>query len=328
MKKSVSAALAAMMLMTASTAMAASFPEFKFDGDIKAHYRWNTDDSKGAAGDTEGGKFWLRLNATSEVAKNVSFYTRLTTQRLGGDNVGADFDNKNHYNDDHATAIDRIGFVVKGKDFNTTIGRQALFLGQGLLMDSAGYMGTNMGAIDGITASGKMGVTNLTFVAGQAWQDGDQEPKIYAIDASYSPAKDWTLGATVAKVNQSVDKDTTHYAVNAAYTAGKATYFGEYGKSNADADDKGYALGISYGLDKKNSLFAIYSNVEGNTDLAPGLTTYDNNGKGMYYGYSHKFNKDYTFDLFYKDMKTIETTVDAPAGNKYSSLRTTVTFKF
>ena len=318
MKKSVSAALAAMMLMTASSAMAASFPEFKFDGDIKTHYRWNTGDG---VDDTEGGKFWLRLNATSEVAKNVSFYTRLTTQRLGGDNVGADF-HQGHYNDDHATSIDRIGFVVKGKDFNTTIGRQALFLGQGLLMDSAGYMGTNKGAIDGITASGKMGVTNLTFVAGQAWYDGDQEPKIYAIDASYSPAKDWALGATVAKVNHSAVKDTTHYAVNAAYTAGKATYFGEYGKSNADADDKGYALGVSYGLDKKNSLFAIYSNVEGNTEIAPDMTTYDSGGKGMYYGYTYKFDKDYTFDLFYKDMEAIST------GDNYTSLRTTVTFKF
>ncbi|MBP2638996.1 MAG: hypothetical protein H6Q72_4903 [Firmicutes bacterium] len=322
MKKAVAASLAAMMLLSASTAMAASFPEFQFNGDVKVHYRWNTADG---ADDTEGGKVWFRLNATSEVSKNLTFYIRLTTQRLTGDNIGADFD-QGHYHDDHATTLDRIGFMVKGKTFDYNIGRQALFLGKGLLMDSSGYMGTNRGAIDGLTATGKSGATNLTFVAGQAWMDGDDEAKIYAVDASYSPAKNWTLGATVAEVSdRTVGEDTTHYAINAAYTAGKATYFGEYGKSDANSDDKGYALGINYDLDKKNSVFAIYNRVEANTDLIANMTTYDNNGKGMYYGFSHKIKADTTFDMFYKDMKYIS---GLDAGKGYSSLRTTVTYKF
>ena len=323
MKKSVATSLAAVMLLSATgTAMAASFPEFQFNGDVKLHYRWNTDD---AGTDKEGGKFWFRLNATSEVAKNVAFYTRLTTQSLTGDNTGADFD-QNHYHDDHATTMDRIGFTVKGKSFDYTIGRQDLFLGQGLLMDSSGYLGTNMGAVDGISATGKSGATNLTFVAGQAWMDGDDEAKIYAVDASYSPAKNWKLGGTLAKVSdRTVGEDSTHYGINATYTAGKASYFGEYGKSDADSDDKGYALGVSYDLNKKNSLFAIYNRVEGNTDLIKDMTTYDNNGKGMYYGFSHKVDADTTLDLFYKDMKYIS---GADAGKDYTSLRTTVTYKF
>ena len=324
MKKSVATSLAAVMLLSATgTAMAASFPEFQFNGDVKLHYRWNTDE---ADTDKEGGKFWFRLNATSEVAKNVTFYTRLTTQSLTGDNTGADFD-QNHYHDDHATTMDRIGFIVKGKTFDYTIGRQDLFLGQGLLMDSTGYLGTNMGAIDGLTATGKSGVTNLTFVAGQAWADSEaDEAKIYAVDASYSPAKDWKLGGTLAKVtDREVGEDSTHYAINAAYTAGKATYSAEYGKSDANSDDKGYAFGASYDLDKKNSLYAIYNRAEKNVELLPDMTAYDSNGKGMYYGFSHKIDADTTLDLFYKDMKYIS---GDDAGKDYTSLRTTVTYKF
>ncbi|WP_188398639.1 porin [Sporomusa sp. GT1] len=318
MKKTVATSLAAVMLLSAGTAAAASFPEFQFNGDVKLHYRWNTEEGKD---DTDGGKLWFRLNAASEVAKNLTFYTRLTTQHLSGDNVGADFDQK-HYHDDHATSLDRIGLILKGKDFDYTLGRQDLFLGQGLLMDSTGYMGKNMGAIDGLTARGKTGVTNLTFVAGQAWMDGD-EAKVYAVDASYSPAKDWKLGATVAGVtDRTAGDDSTHYGINAAYTAGKATYFGEYGKSDADSNNKGYALGASYDLDKKNSLFTAYSRVEGNTDILDGMTTYDNGGKGMYYGFSHKIDADTTLNLFYKDMKAISTNAD------YTSFRTTVTYKF
>ena len=323
MKKTLATSLAAVMLLSAGTAAAASFPEFQFNGDVRLHYRWNTADG---AADKDGGKFWFRLNAASEVAKNLTFYTRLTTQYLSGDNVGADF-HQSDSQDDHETTIDRFGFILKGKNFDYTIGRQDLFLGQGLLMDSTGYLGKHTGAIDGLTATGKSGVTKLTFVAGQAWgqpwQDSGDEAKIYAVDASYSPAKDWKLGGTVAKVtDRTAGEDSMHYGINAAYTAGKATYFGEYGKSDADAKDTGYAFGASYDLDKKNSLSTTYSRVEGNTDLVPGMTTYDNNAKGMYYGFSHKIDAATTFALFYKDMKDID------SGADFTSFRTTVTYKF
>lgn len=314
MKKTVATSLAAVMLLSASSAMAASFPEFQLNGDVKLHYRWNNNND-------DGGKFWFRLNATSEVAKNLTFYTRLTTQHLSGDNTGADFD-QDEYHKDHATTIDRFGFILKGKDFDYTLGRQDLFLGQGLLVDSTGYLGKNKGAIDGLKVAGKSGVTDLTLVAGQVWQNGPDKAKIYAVDAAYSPAKDWKLGATLAEVTDRVaGDDSTHYGINAAYTAGKATYFAEYGKSDAKDNDKGYAFGASYDFDKKNSAFAIYNRVEANADALAGLTTYDNGGKGMYYGFSHKIDADTTLDLFYKDMEEI-------GGDDYRSFRTTVTYKF
>ena len=309
------------MLTTTGTTLASSFPEFQFNGDVKVHYRWNTADG---SSNTEGNKVWFRLNAKSEVAKNVDLYSRLSIQRAGQFG-GRDYDSTQYNTNDTAASIDRFGFVVKGKGFNYTIGRQDLFLGQGLLMDSTSYMGINRGAFDGIAIAGKTGATNLKVVVGKAWQnETTQDVKLYAVDASYGLTKNLTLGATAAKVSNRVDaeKDLTFYAFNTAYTTGKATLFGEYGKSNANEKNKGYAFGMSYGIDEKNSVFAIYSKVDTYANLIQNMTMFDDSGKGMYYGFGHKISKDTKLDIFYKDMKTID------SGEKYTSFRTTLTYKF
>jgi len=325
MKKKVSAALAAMMLMSVGTAMASSFPEFQFNGDIKLHYRYNSDDFNG---DSEGGKVWFRLNAQSEVAKNVSLYTRFATQRLTGDNVGADFDQE-YYNSDSATSIDRLGFIVKSKDFTTTIGRQGATLGAtALLYSTDTYMGNNMGALDGVTFAGKTGATDVKVVAGELWNSENVDVKMYAVDASYKPSKNLTLGGTVMKMDAD-SVDATYWATSASYNIGKATLLGEYGKADTDQADKAYVLGVSYNPDSKNTVYAMYNRAEASFPL----TDFDPNGKGMYYGFDHKIDKSTTLSFFYKDMKTILATEDdggniTPAGNKYDSLRATITYKF
>lgn len=320
MKKSLTAALvAAFVVTTAGTAMASSFPEFKFDGDLRTHYRWETQTGKE---DTKGGKVWFRLNAKSEIFDNVELYTRLTTQKLTGDFIGADFD-KGYYGN-HATSIDRFGLNIKGKDMTATVGRQGVTLGGlGLLYSTDTYMGVNMGAINGVSIAGKSGVTNLKVVAGQQWvSDSATDDKLYAIDASYSPAKDWNLGATYMRINSTTD--TNYWGVNAAYTTGKATWLGEYGKSNSNGNDKAYAFGVAYTFDSKNSAYTFYNRAESSF----GWTDFDANMKGMYYGFDHKFNKDYSIGFFYKSMKFINAGTDNAAGDTKTSLRTTVTLKF
>lgn len=320
MKKKVSAALAAMMLMSVGTAMASSFPEFQFNGDIKLHYRWQNEAN---GDDTEGAKVWFRLNAQTEVAKNVSLYTRFATQRLTGDNIGADFD-KTYYNDDSATSIDRLGFIVKGKDFTTTIGRQGATLGAtALLYSTDAYMGNNQGAIDGVTIAGKTGATNVKAVAGQLWDTSKDDTKLYAIDASFKPTKALTLGGTVMKMDNDAG-DTNFWAASAAYNIGKATLLGEYAKADSDADDKAYVFGLTYAFDSKNSAYAMYNRAE-NTFT---WTDFDPNGKGMYYGFDHQLDKATTLSFFYKDMKKINAGTGYAAGADYDSLRATVTYKF
>ena len=345
MRKVTAAAVAATMLLTTGVAMAASASDIKLDGDLKVHYRWNT-----AAGDPdyEGGKVWFRLNATAPLSDNVDVYTRLSMQTVGGDLVGgttpgADFDTSyGKYNNDGLTVIDRLGFVVKSNDWKYTIGRQGVTLGPtALLYSTEGYTGINMGAIDGVVATGKSGATNLKVVVGKQWSDGkDYDNKVYAVEASYSPAKDWTVGAVVGKVkfdqgeaadllaDYGIDKKSSnHWAVNAGYTLGKANFAAEYGKSNFDELNTAYAAVVNYAFDTKHSAYVNYSKINVAGDMVY-ATDWDNNGKGIGIGYDYKLRQDTTFSLFYKDMKTIIADGSTPAGSKYDSFRATVTYKF
>jgi hypothetical protein len=325
MKKMCAAALTAMMLMTAGTALAAEFPNTDLSGDIKFHYRWNTYDWDN---NKEGGKVWFRLNAKTELSDNVDAFARLAIQKLTNDHTGADF-SQSYYDTDAATAIDRFGVVIKGKNFNYTVGRQGVTLGNGLLLDTNGYMGIgtddpgefSASAIDGLSITGKAGATSIQAVAGKAWMDSNDDAKVYALYASYSPAKDWTLGATLARASQ-YGEDANFYGANVGYTFSKAGLFADYAKSNADDNDTAYALGLTYSVDKKNSAYVIYSKVEGNADIGNNMTTYDDGGKGMYYGFDHKLTNDKTLSLFYKDMKLVT------SGEKYDSLRATLTVSF
>ncbi|MCX7780716.1 MAG: porin, partial [Negativicutes bacterium] len=292
MKKTIAAALTAMMLMTGS-AFAAEFPNFDFNGDVKFHYRWETKD---AAADTEGGKVWFRLNAKTALTDNIDAYARLSSQSLTGDHIGADFDKSYaKYSVDGLTVIDRYGIVVKGKGWNYNIGRQGATVGgTALLYSTEGYTGINMGAVDGLTVTGKSGVTSIQFVAGEEWKAGSSDNKLYAVRGSYSPAKDWTVGATYGKYNYAgATKDTNHYAVDFAYNVGKAGFFGEYTKSSADAQDTAYDLGVTYAFDAKNSAYVIAHKTEANGDMG-GWTDFDNNEKGFYYGFDHKVDKNKT----------------------------------
>ncbi|MBP2645929.1 MAG: hypothetical protein H6Q75_1369 [Firmicutes bacterium] len=313
MKRMITVALASMMLLTFSTAMAAS-PSVNFDGSVLTQYRW--DDA--GANSLTGGKIFLRLNANAQISDDVSLYTRFAAEGLTGDKIGNDFD-KGYYSNSSATTIDRWGIIIKGKDFTYKVGRQDGALGQGLIYDSTGYMGINEAALDGLIAWGKSGDTNLTFVVTKVWAASGPTLPAYAIDASSSPAKGWKWGGTLARLGG--DVDTNYWAINTAYTDGKATFGGEYGQSNNASQNKGYALSVNHSFDNKNSAYLIYSRVEANASMA-GFTAYDSNGKGIYYGLDHKITKDSTISLFYKDMKTVDT------GEKSTSLRTTFTYKF
>jgi len=317
-KRLLAAAVAATLTLSAGVAMAAPVA---LDGDVQAHYRWNnnTDNTK-----DEGARFTFRLNAKTALSDNVDLYARFATQGLTGDYVGADF-NQDNYSDESAAAIDRFGFIVKGKDSTLNIGRQGATIGgAALLFSTEGYIGSRNGSIDGITANVKTGVTNLQIVAGTEKvtdTTSDDKNGVYALRGSYSPAKDLTVGATVAKYDVDNGDATNHWAVDAAYNYGKAGYFAEYSKSDADTDNTAFVVGTSYAFDSKNSLSVMYSKVDPNGDMG-GWTDYDPDGKGMYYSYNYKIDKATTFNVFYKDMKEVST------NKSYDSFRTTVTYKF
>ncbi|MDF2635206.1 MAG: hypothetical protein K0R78_2080 [Pelosinus sp.] len=311
MKKIITAALAAAMVLTTGAVFAAPV---EFDGQVKTQYRAQTRDNEA---DTTGGIFSFRLNAKTALSNNVDLFARFAAQSLSGDHIGADF-NKDKYGT-NVVVIDQYGFILKDNGFQYKIGRQGLSISPtALLYSSEGYIGDKHGLFDGVVATGKSGVTSLQVVAGQG--DIDNKDRVYSIHASYSPAKDWTVGGTVATSNPNVGSDRTYWGTDVQYATGKANFVADYLKSDEDTKNDAIVLGVSYAFDNKNTLSAYAHRTGSNSHI---YTDWDPGEKGMYYIYNHAFDKTTALNLLYKDNTKKES--DATAN---TSFRATVSYKF
>lgn len=315
MKKSLLAAAVA-ATMALSTASVFANP-VEFDGTASYRYRSDTNET---TSDEKGSIFKLILNAKTNVAENLDVYARLGIEHLTNASVGSDFFTSGKTSKD---PIDQYGIKYSNAGFNYKIGRQSATIGAtALLYNDSAYVGRHS-QVDGINITGKTGATSIDFIAAQETTAGDNDNRLYGLHASYSPAKDWVVGATLAKYDYASDgADTNHWAVDASYTAGKATYFGEFTKSNASEQNRAYDLGVSYAFDEKNTAYVIAYNVQTNGDMGR-MTDFENNGKGFYYGVDHKFNKSTTGSLFFRQRSV----VDGPS-NDNTSFRATIAYKF
>jgi len=316
-KRYLAAAVAAMITLTTGVVMASPV---EIDG--SASFRYRADTNTGES-DKNGNITKIILNAKSEIAPNLSVYARFALEGLSNKPLGADFlTNKSFVGE-----FDQYGLLYSNAGFTYKLGQQAPVIGGlGLLYDASGYLGKeDMGVVDGVNIKGKTGVTSIDFLAAQENNSGAVDNKIYAVRASYNPMKDLTLGATLAQYNAATN--TNFYAADASYVAGKATYSGEYAKSNADNNDQAYAIGVSYAVDAKNTVWVYNYKVEANGNInnpnAGGMTTFDSGKKGFYYGADHSFTKDTALHLFYRDMETV-----TDSSEKNTSFRATVSYNF
>lgn len=310
MKKTVAAALAAALVFTTSAVFAAPV---EFSGDVKAHYRWNTV----TPGDNpEAGKFTFRLNAKMEIDNNVSAYARFAAQTLTADHTGKDFNDS----DNSIATLDQYGFIVTNGDWSYKIGRQgASITPTASLFSSEGYIGKDVSFLNGVVATGKSGVTSIQVVVGNQDLASGNNNRVYSVHGSYSPAKNWTVGGTLAIYEPKGAADSKYWGVDVAYTAGKASFIADYLKSDANANDTAHVIGVDYAFDEKNTVSVYAHKTEGASNI---FTDWDPAEKGYYYSYNHNFDKTTSFNLFYKDNKAIDGT------SENTSLRTTVTYKF
>ena len=311
-KRLLAAAVAASLSLPMAVAMAAPV---EFDGSAELHYQWDTADG---APDKEAARNTIIVNAKTALDENVDAYARLAVQRYHGAPISADFDTDSKGKS--TATIDRYGFIIKSDAGTYTLGRQGGTIGaNALLYSTDGNIGS-YDAIDGVSGVVTTGVTELQFLAGQE-TDGDN--KLYSLHASYQPATDWTLGATLAKYDKkdSVYDSSKHWAVDTSYAHGATTYFAEYAKSDADHDNKAFVVGVSHDLDDKNSLSLSYAKVDVNGSIAE-KTDFDSGLKGLYFGYDHKLTDNTTFSVAYSDLKEID------GGAKNTSLETFVTYSF
>lgn len=309
MKKIITTALAAAMVLTTGVAFAAPV---EFDSQIKTQYRSNTKDT---VADTQGGIFSFRLNAKTALNKNVDLFARFAAQTLSGDKIGADFSDGTN----GIATIDQYGLIVKGKDFNYKLGRQGVSITPtALLYSSESYIGENVSFLDGLVVDGKSGVTSLQFVAGK--RNVDTKDKVYSIHGSYSPAKNWTIGGTIAKSNPNDNNDRNYWGTDVQYTTGKANFVADYLKSDADTNNDALVLGVTYAFDNKNTLSAYSHNTGSKSNIA---TDWDNGQKGAYYIYNHTFDKATSLNLLYRSNIATES-----SEKDNTSFRATVAYKF
>ncbi|AIF51973.1 hypothetical protein [Pelosinus sp. UFO1] len=312
MKKIITTALAAAMALTAGAVFAAPV---EFDSQIKTQYRSNTKDT---VADTQGGIFSFRLNAKTALDKNVDLFARFAAQSLSGDKIGADFD-QNKYGNNGLVTLDQYGIIFKGKDFKYKLGRQGVSITPtALLYSSESYIGENMSFLDGLVVDGKSGVTSLQFVAGKS--DQTTKDKVYSLHGSYSPAKKWTVGGTIAKSNPNAGSDKTYWGTDVQYATGKANFVADYLRSDADTNNDALVLGVSYAFDSKNTLSAYSHNTGSKSNIA---TDWDNGQKGAYYIYNHTFDKTTSLNLLYRSNIATES-----IAKDNTSFRATVAYKF
>jgi len=317
-KRLLAAAVAATVVLSTASVFASPV---EFDGTASYRYRVDTNET---TSDEKGSILKVILNAKTNVAENLDVYARLGVEHLTNANVGSDFTTAGKTS---KGALDQFGFNYNNAGFNYKIGRQSATIGATALLYNNNYYVGRHSMVDGINITGKTGVTSIDFIAGQedkasGGSTGSVDNRLYALHASYSPAKDWVVGATLAKYDYAGASDTNHWALDASYTSGKATYFGEYTKSSADSANRAYDLGVSYAFDAKNTAYVIAYNVQANGDMGA-MTDFENNGKGFYYGVDHKFDNSTTGSLFFRQRSVVE-----GASNDNTSFRATVTYKF
>jgi hypothetical protein len=160
----------------------------------------------------------------------------------------------------------------------------------------------------------------LQFVAGNVdHYSGSSSDSLYSVHGSYSPAENWTVGGTLARAEQKIEGDRNFWGVDVAYATGKANFIVDYLNSNSNGNDSARVFGVDYAFDDKNT-FSVYNHkTESAADI---FTDWDQNEKGYYYIYNHSFDKTTSFNLLYKDNEKLDSSA------KYTSLRTTVTYKF
>jgi len=346
-KKYVVSALLASVVISSGSAFAAPVGTVELDGTLQYIYRWeknynNTKPVPWVNGGNNIEKFIL--NAKTGLAKNLDAYARFGAENVSRASMGIDFyDGTADGSKKNAASIDQVGLLYQNAGWSYKLGRQDSYIGGISGLYSSIYFVGPRSSVDGVHISGKSGVTDIDF---QAFQEHysylDDGNRVYALHASYNPTKELMLGATVAKYDDrnkahSYDTSTNNWAVNSSYTMGKATVFGEYGKSNASTENVTWAAGLTYVPDAKNTFNVIHYDGGMNGDLGgwqvnaapyqPGGGGFEPDFKGMYYILDHKIDKSTTATLFWRNMKALTPNQDGTIHSN-DNLRVIVTYAF
>lgn len=315
MKKSIAVVLAGMTLAFAPAAQAAPV---QLSGDVSVTYE--RDKVDGVTTDT-GSIISLTVMGEMDLGSGWSLYSRLGAQKLTRAGMG-DFNTDYYSADDKSVlSIDQFGFNYQKNDFTYKIGRQDTTIGTTALLYSR--PDSNIGKkafVDGVSFTGKAGVTDLTGIfAREDNVSGERKNKVYAVRAGYNPVEKLNVGVTLGRYQS--DDSTNHWAVDGTYTMGKSSLTGEFTKSNQDSDNKAYATTLNYDFDGKTAASVTGFRVEGQADMG-GYSDFGADLRGVHYGVTHALRDNLELEVVYKIEKTIS------SSEKAKILEATVNYSF
>jgi hypothetical protein len=297
-------------LMVSMTGTALAFP-VDFSGDYNLKFNsWQDkiNDNNATTANTQVGR--LRLNFSAPVDKEVTLFGRLGTRGYWGTQCS----------DPYTDLLDQYGVKISAADWEYSVGRQEVSLGQGAIISTGSDVGCDS-KFDGLVAAGKLGTVSTQFIVGKTTDSSqaDYSANWWGVDFFAPLGDNLTFGVTGAseKIQELGQTAKKFLGVNATFNATENLALNaEYIKSNADSDNKAYFIAGTYSWDK--DWFSIQYNHVGINAIDQGIggignIMYPINGNnldlgnkysGFTYTYNHQMSKAAALNVSYMSLKT------------------------
>lgn len=249
--------------------------KLKITGDFYFRYLGEKDSVAGTDAHGDYIRSRVRLNLEKQVNDRITANVRFTSRNLFGsgnsERHGWQTDTYSNYQQ-----LDQynIKYVTNGFDYK--VGRQDVWLGQGLLI-STGSDAQWPNQFDGIIANGKVGEFDTNIIVGKTTKSpalayyGDNRAEWLGFDLKTKPAEKLSVGA--AFVHHSFERGNpnplglpnswNNWAINASYQiASKLVLNAEYGQSSNDSNNQAYFIAANYTMGKKDGMVITYVDTE------------------------------------------------------------------
>jgi hypothetical protein len=319
-KKIISLALSAMFVLSAGSAMAMPLD---FTGDFRLQGRVYDDTISGKAGTTLDERsffqFRTRLMFSGQLDQDTSFFGRISNRNNFGSPALAANDSTK------TTEFDWYGIKGKLDNWNYSLGRQEVTLGQGSILGTGADASGVTNRFDGVILTKKIGAYDVKVIGGKTMNVltyiPDSAPaQWYGFDVNKQLNDKVKAGIAFASAKQdSASADSRKYfALNTAIQAApKFNISGEYTRSNASTDNAAYFVAGTYSLNKNSSFTVQYNNVEYNgvDKVLGGISPYsysystnnlwagDSKYSGFTYAYDRNIRKNLSFHAVYMNLK-------------------------
>lgn len=253
-----------------------------------------------------GTMYTFTLRGEQPLNKTTSLFARFAAQYASNRQL-ADYDFTLNGEERKLVAqIDQYGLLYQTDKRRFLLGRQEAIIGKTALLYSRSETNVGYGKfVDGL--SGSVTVNRFEF-SGLAARENNlvlANNSLYSLRAGYNFEKTANAGITWGRYQPHDADSSQHWALDATFTTGKISWFGEYTFSSASDANKAFVVGFNYDFDGKTALYVKNFRVEANGDMG-GQSDFDNNNRGFHYGLTHAFNDKLSLEIIYKDQCSLD----------------------